>query len=144
MGAHLRAEMDEVMAELADDLKKEISKREIQKTENDIKHKQNDIDTIKNIENNLGTTGFTTAAQDKALMKQITAIMRDLANDPKLDPPTVTKRGLAKKGCTDRTIDEEMKLKKFIWKSVTASQLISDILEKSWTLLWRNSKKMLN
>jgi hypothetical protein len=39
-------------------------------------------------------------------------IMRDLADDPKLDPPTVTKRSLAKAGMDERLIDEEMKLKK--------------------------------
>ncbi len=38
--------------------------------------------------------------------------MRDLASDPKLNPVTITKKDLARRGLDDRVIDKEMKLKK--------------------------------
>jgi Txe/YoeB family toxin of Txe-Axe toxin-antitoxin module len=67
---------------------------------------------LKNIEDTLGESGLTTKAQDEMIKKQITVLMRELANDPKLDPPTVTKRSLFAKGMNPRLIDKEMKLKK--------------------------------
>jgi predicted transcriptional regulator len=105
---HLRAEMDEVMAELAADIQQAKSQKAIK----NIEDKMDDINVIKDLEKSLGTTGFTTKAQDDLVKEQIATIMRDLANDPTLDPPTVTKRGLAKAGLNSRLIDEEMKLKK--------------------------------
>jgi predicted transcriptional regulator len=60
----------------------------------------------------LGDSGTTTKKQDDLVKKQITLLMRDLANDRTLDPPTVTKRSLAAQGMNPRLIDEELKFKK--------------------------------
>jgi predicted transcriptional regulator len=60
----------------------------------------------------LGDSGTTTKKQDDLVKKQITLLMRDLANDRTLDPPSVTKRSLAAMGMNPRLIDEELKLKK--------------------------------
>jgi predicted amino acid-binding ACT domain protein len=110
--AHLRAEMDDVMEELKGDIRIKKSEREIKKIEDDVAVKKDDIGAIKDLENALGDSGETTKAQDELIKRQIAMIMRDLANDPTLDPPTVTKRSLFVKGMNPRLIDEEMKLKK--------------------------------
>jgi predicted transcriptional regulator len=110
--AHLRSEMDDVMYELAQDVRIEKSERQIAVLKDDIKIKTNDVIKLKALEDSLPKTGKTTKAQDELVKKQIMRIMRDLADDPKLDPPTVTKRSLAAKGMNPRLIDEEMKLKK--------------------------------
>jgi Txe/YoeB family toxin of Txe-Axe toxin-antitoxin module len=78
----------------------------------DVEAKKNDVIAIKDLENQLGDSGTTTKKQDELVKKQITLLMRDLANDPALDPPTVTKRSLAAQGMNPRLIDEELKLKK--------------------------------
>ena len=109
---HLRAEMDDIMYELAEDVQVQKSEVKIAAIKDDIKIKTGDIKVLKDLEDSLPKTGKTTKAIDEAVKKQITAIMRDLANDQKLDPPTVTKRSLAKAGMNERLIDEEMKLKK--------------------------------
>merc|ERR1711935_1068714 len=110
--AHLRAEMDAVMEEMEQDIRVQKSERQIAAVKDDIKHKKDDIKGLKDLEDSLPQTGITTKAQDEAVKKQIVRIMRDLADDPKLDPLTITKRSLAKAGLNDRVIDEEMKLKK--------------------------------
>jgi predicted transcriptional regulator len=110
--AHLRAEIDEVMDEMAEDVAERKSERAINNLKEDIKAKTDDVNRIKDLENQLGESGTTTKAQDEAVKKQITILMRDLANDPKLEPLSTTKRGLRKAGLSERLIDEEMKLKK--------------------------------
>ena len=110
--AHLRAEIDEVMDEMAEDVRAKESVREINVLKEDIAVKTNDVKVIKNLEDSLPRTGKTTKAQDEAVKKEVTTIMRDLANDPKLEPLSTTKRGLRKSGLSERLIDEEMKLKK--------------------------------
>jgi predicted transcriptional regulator len=110
--AHLRAEIDEVMDEIAEDVAEKKSDRAINNLEKDILVKTDDVNVIKDLEDSLPKTGQTTKAQDEAVKKQITIIMRDLANDPKLEPLSTTKRGLRKAGLSGRLIDEEMKLKK--------------------------------
>jgi predicted transcriptional regulator len=125
--AHLRAEIDAVMAEMAEDVKAEESERKFLETrkkhededkkkidslKKDVEHKIDDVNRLKDLENQLGESGATTKAQDEAVKKQITIIMRDLANDTKLEPLSTTKRGLRKAGLSERLIDEEMKLKK--------------------------------
>merc|ERR1712021_165971 len=70
-----------------------------------------DVDELKALENSLGTDGETTAAQDEAIKKEITKVMRDLAKDQTLDPAKVNKSMLRAKGLSPTTIDEEMKLK---------------------------------
>jgi predicted transcriptional regulator len=110
--ANLRAEMDDVMAEMEGDIRVKKSEREIETIREIIKAKKDDIKELQDLENTLGTKGETTKAQDEIVKKQIATIMRDLASDPKLDPPTVTKRSLAAQGMTPRLIDQEMKLKK--------------------------------
>ena len=110
--AHLREEMDDVMYEMEQDVRVKKSEREIAVLKEDIEHKKDDVKKLKDIEDALSGTGATTKAQDEMIKKQIAMIMRDLANDPKLDPPTVTKRSLAAQGMNPRLIDEEMKLKK--------------------------------
>jgi predicted transcriptional regulator len=110
--ANLRAEMDDVMAEMEGDIRVKKSEREIESIREIIKAKKDDIKELQDLKNALGTKGQTTKAQDEIVKKQIVTIMRDLASDPKLDPPTVTKRSLAAQGMTPRLIDEEMKLKK--------------------------------
>jgi hypothetical protein len=75
-------------------------------------HEQNDIDKLHKLEDTLGGQGLTTEDQDYAIMCEIRDIMRDLASDPKLNPVTITKKDLARRGLDDRVIDEEMKLKK--------------------------------
>merc|ERR1711935_772847 len=94
------------------DVRQQKSEREIISIKEDVKHKKDDVNKLKDLENQLGETGTTTKAQDEMVKKQITFLMRDLASDPKLDPPTVTKRSLTAKGLNPRIIDEEMKLKK--------------------------------
>merc|ERR1711935_1162976 len=106
--AHLRAELDAVLAELEEDEK--IEEEEVALIE-DAEHKLKDVDMLKDFEKTLGTDGVTTPAQNKELMREVTQIMRDIAKDPKLDPPAVNKRMLRAKGLSPTTIDEEMKLK---------------------------------
>jgi hypothetical protein len=77
-----------------------------------VHHEQNDIIKLKDLEAALGKDGTTTEDQDYAVMCAIRDIMRDLAQDPMLDPVNVTARGLQKKGYPSRLIAEEMKLKK--------------------------------
>jgi predicted transcriptional regulator len=110
--AHLRAEMDDIMQEMEGDIRIKKSEREIEQIKEDVKAKKDDVKGIKDLEDALGDSGTTTKKQDEMIKKQITLLMRDLANDPKLDPPIVTKRSLAKAGLSPRLIDEEMKLKK--------------------------------
>jgi predicted transcriptional regulator len=109
---HLRAELDDVMYEMEQDAAKEKAEVAALKDTNRINHEQNDIKKLKNLENALGGEGLTTEDQDYAIMCEIRDIMRDLANDPKLNPVTVTKKGLERKSHTPRVVDELMKLKK--------------------------------
>merc|ERR1711935_1004408 len=109
---HLRNELDDVMYEMEQDAANEKAEVKALQNPDKIAHEKHDIDRLHKLEDALGGTGLTTEDQDYAIMCEIRDIMRDLANDPKLNPATVTKRGLAKKGLSDRVIDEEMKLKK--------------------------------
>jgi predicted transcriptional regulator len=108
---HLRAELDDVMYEMEQDAIKEKAEVKAMQDTDVIHHEQNDIAKLHKLEDALGGQGLTTEDQDYAIMCEIRDIMRDLAKDPKLNPATVTAKGLAKKGCSDRVIDEEMKLK---------------------------------
>ena len=105
----LRAELDAVIAEIEEDVAVEQAEEEMLK---DAEQELKDVDMLKDFEKTLGTDGVTTPEQNKELMREITKIMRDLAKDPKLDPPTVTKMSLRKMGLSPTRIDEEMKLKK--------------------------------
>merc|ERR1711935_815487 len=75
--AHLRAEMDAVMAEIEQDIRFKKSEREIAAVKEDVKHKKDDVGKLKDLENALGTSGKTTRAQDELVKKQIAGIMRD-------------------------------------------------------------------
>ena len=108
----MRAELDDVMYEMEQDAKKEKAEVKAMQDTDKIHHEEHDIEKLKNLEDALGGEGLTTEDQDYAIMCEIRDIMRDLANDPKLNPATVTAKGLARKGLSDRVIDEEMKLKK--------------------------------
>jgi predicted transcriptional regulator len=110
--AHLREEMDDVMYEMEQDIRVKKSEREIAAIKEDVEYKKDDIGKLKDLEGALSGTGATTKAQDDMIKKQIAMIMRDLANDPTLDPPSVSKRSLAAQGMNPRLIDEEIKLKK--------------------------------
>jgi predicted transcriptional regulator len=110
--AHLREEMDDVMYEMEQDIRVKKSEREIAAIKEDVEYKKDDIGKLKDLEGALSGTGATTKAQDELIKKQIAMIMRDLANDPTLDPPSVTKRSLAAQGMNPKLIDEEIKLKK--------------------------------
>merc|ERR1711935_899166 len=116
--AHLRAELDAVLAELEEDEK--IEEEEVALIE-DAEHKLKDVDMLKDFEKTLGTDGVTTPAQNKELMREVTQIMRDIAKDPKLDPPAVNKRMLRAKNLSPTAIDEEMKLK-HIYDEVAAGK----------------------
>jgi hypothetical protein len=105
----LRAELDAVIAEIEEEV--ELEKAE-EKMLEDAEQELKDVGMLKDFEKTLGTDGETTPEQNKELMREITQIMRDLANDPELDPATVTKMGLRKKGLSPTRIDEEIKLKK--------------------------------
>jgi hypothetical protein len=109
---HLRAELDDVMYEMEQDAIKEKAEVKAMQDTDVIHHEEHDIAKLHKLEDALGGQGLTTEDQDYAIMCEIRDIMRDLAKDPKLNPATVTAKGLAKKGCSDRVIDEEMKLKK--------------------------------
>ena len=109
---HLRAELDDVMYEMEQDAAKEKAEVKAMQDTDKIHHEQNDINKLKKLEDALGGEGLTTEDQDYAIMCEIRDIMRDLANDPKLNPITVTAKGLSRKGLSDRVIDEELKLKK--------------------------------
>jgi predicted transcriptional regulator len=89
---HLRLEMDALIHELAQDIQQAQSHNAIIRTESDLKSKISDIAFIKDLERTLPSTGFTTSAQDNLIKEQIAFLMRDLAKDPTLDPPTITKR----------------------------------------------------
>merc|ERR1712203_981025 len=66
---------------------------------------------LKNLEDDLGTSGTTTKAQDQEVLKTVLKMMRDLAKDPKLNPHKTTRTTLRKKNLEPKTIDEIMKLK---------------------------------
>jgi hypothetical protein len=99
------------MYEMEQDAAKEKAEVAAMQDTDKIHHEEHDIDKLHKLEDALGGQGLTTEDQDYAIMCEIRDIMRDLANDPKLNPATVTAKGLARKGCTDRVIHEEMKLK---------------------------------
>merc|ERR1711935_795485 len=109
---HLRAELDDVMYEMEQDAKHEKAEVEALKNTDPIAHEKHDIDRLKGLEGHLGKTGMTTEDQDYEIMCEIRDVMRDLANDPHLEPVKVTKSGLEKKGYSPRLVDELMKLKR--------------------------------
>merc|ERR1712013_582128 len=73
--------------------------------------KTRDEKILKNLEDDLGTSGQTTKAQDKEVLETVLKMMRDLAKDPKLDPHKTTRKTLRAKRLDPNTIDEIMKLK---------------------------------
>jgi len=68
------------------------SQREIQKIEENVETKREDINKIQELENSLPKKGKTTPAQNDKIKNQIIDIMRDLANDPKLNPDDITEK----------------------------------------------------
>ena len=88
---HLRQEIDEVIHEMEEDVELKKSQREILESKDEAVHKKHDADLLKGLEKDLPMTGLTTEKQDYAIMYEVTEIMRDLAEDPRLDPDRVSR-----------------------------------------------------
>merc|ERR1712214_272123 len=68
-------------------------------------------DQLKRLETNIPTKGLTDEDMDYEIQHDVAEVMKDLANDPELDPKTINRRTLRKSGVDPKAIDEIMKLK---------------------------------
>merc|ERR1712203_272945 len=110
--ALIRRQLDDVMNELEMDAEAEEAEEEAEKElDEEIDEKVKDEKILKNLEDDLGTTGTTTKARDQEVLKTVLKMMRDLAKDPRLDPHKTTRKTLRAKKLDPKTIDEIMKLK---------------------------------
>ena len=90
------------------------SQREIAALEKDLEDRIDDIGLIDGILGKLPQGGLTTPAQDKVLAGQIKELMRDLANEPSLDPSKVTEDSLKASGLPEKVVLQELKLKSLL------------------------------
>lgn len=112
----LRDKLDEVINALEDLAGVDKSQRDIDHLKAEVDIKKDDAGVIQGIIDGLPESGLTTPEQDAELKNKVTGLMRDLANDPKLDPNSVTPVTLKDAGLPDRVIAQELQLKKIFDK----------------------------
>lgn len=106
----LRDKLDEVIRGLEDLAGVDKSQRDIDHLKAEVDIKKDDAGVIQGIIDGLPENGLTTPDQDAELKDKVTGLMRDLANDPKLDPNSVTPITLKDAELPDRVIAQELKL----------------------------------